>query len=100
MNKVYTEILTRVKEYKYTSVTNTVKEEYSFSISGEEASIPFSVGVQRADTDKLVVRIVTVDKEITNTIEFTINIDDLTARTILRVLARGLNIIDDMRDIL
>ena len=100
MNKLYTELLSKVKKYKHTLVTNTVKEENSFSISGEKASIPFLVEVQRVDTGKLTVRIVTVDEKLTNTLGFTTNIDDLTARTILRALARGVNIIDDMYDIL
>ena len=41
MDKLYTELLSKVKEHRYTLVTNTVKEENSFSISGEKASIPF-----------------------------------------------------------
>lgn len=100
MDKLYTELLSKVKEHRYTLVANTVKEENSFSISGEKARIPFLVEVRRVDTDKLAVRIVTVDEKLTNTLEFTTNIDDLTARTILRALTRGVNIIDDMYDIL
>ena len=99
MDKLYTELLSKVKEHRYTLVANTVKEENSFSISGEKASIPFLVEVQRVDTDKLAVRIVTEEK-LTITLEFTTNIDDLTARTILRALTRGVNIMDDMYDIL
>ena len=59
----------------------------------------FLVEVRRVDTDKLAVRIVTEEK-LTITLEFTTNIDDLTARTILRALTRGVNIMDDMYDIL
>ena len=99
MDKLYTELLSKVKEHSYTLVTNTVKGENSFSISGEKASIPFSVEVRRVDADKLAVRIVTEEK-LTITLEFTTNIDDLTARTILRALTRVVNIIDDMYDIL
>lgn len=99
MDKLYTELLSKVKEHKYTLVTNTVKGENSFSISGEKACIPFLVEVRRVDTDKLAVRIVT-NKKLTITLEFTTNINDLTARTILRALTRGVNIIDDMYDIL
>ena len=101
MDKLYTELLSKVKEHRYTLVANTVKEENSFSISGEKASIPFSVEVRRVDTDKLAERIVTVDEKLTNTLEFTTNIDDLTTRTILKTLTRIVTIlIDDMHDIL
>ena len=101
MDKLYTELLSKVKEHRYTLVANTVKEENSFSISGEKASIPFLVEVRRVDTDKLAVRIVTDDEKLTNTLEFTTNIDDLTTRTILKTLTRIVTIlIDDMHDIL